>query len=689
MKKYILLLLFFAAIKTGFAQFNCDPPTNLTASVNMQDITLSWSAPSLSQFLVLGEGPRNIGNSIIDVSPEYKGILNLNPSRDYLDVQFTFPCYFADGEAGVESDGSFIYSSKWKGARFACYNFDGSLVDSFNIIGVDKVRDMAFCETDGYMYGTEPVSGIDSSRIYKMDFNTRTLIDVLYIPDPVRTLAYDPDLDVFYSNNWDSDVMVIDRLTGNILDTIPLTGTYGSYYGFAYDNWSTDGPFIWGFSQDGSGMELVQLNLPDFSETGFVMDLSSLSATGVGYAGGLFTQAGIIEGTVTLGGLIQNELIFGLELAEVSPPPPIPELAGYNIYRDGSLQNTSLVIDTTFFDSALSPGTYQYQVTAVYEDTLGAFVCESDSAGPASAIVEEFLLLGGNVFAGTYKLDEGKTYGYISDGDNITLQHTAEIDEFGYFFFYPCESRDYYVISKPSINSSYYNDYIPTYYGDVYHWENSPTVFLQANMYNADIYLIQITQSNTGSGRICGTVYFENTDIISSPASNIQLLLLNNSNECISIDYSDEQGYFCFDQLENGTYKLLCEIIGKKMTPQVFIIDNYNHSFEGISLIINEDEIVMGINDDLPGNIRFLSDVFPNPANNYANIEIGVIEEEIVKVTLYSTTGKVIDSYVQKLQKGLNRLTISTKDLSQGIYFVNIEFENTFLITKKFISCNN
>ncbi len=683
MKKYILLLLFSAAIQTGFSQFNCDPPTNLTASVNIQDITLSWNAPLHSQFLVLREGPRNNESLLLDASPEYKEILNLNPSRDYMDVQFIFPCSDDDGQAGVESDGSYIYSAIWwSDSYFVKYEFDGSFVDTFSIAGVTEVRDMAFCEVDGYMYGANPTY----SKIYKMDFNSGTLVEIMNMPNNVRALAYNSDLDVFYSNNWSSDIIVIDRITGNVLDTIPLTGTYGDYYGFAYDNWSTGGPFIWGFSQSGSGVELVQLNLPDFSETGYVMDLSSLSITGSGYAGGLFTQPGIVEGTVTLGGLIQNDVIFGLELADISPPPPVIELAGYNIYRDGSLQNTSLVIDTTFFDPNLSPGTYQYQVTAVYEDTLGAFVCESDSAGPASAIVEELLLLGGNVFAGTYKLDEGKAYSYISDGDIVTLQYTTEIDEYGYFFFYPCENRDYYVISKPSINSSYYNDYIPTYYGDVYHWENSPTIFLQANMYNADIYLIQITPSNTGSGYINGYVYFENKDVNSTPASDIQLLLLNNSNECISIDYSDDQGYFCFDQLENGTYKLLCEIIGKKMTPQVFIIDNNNPSIDGISFVINDDEIVMGIYDDLPENIRFLSDVFPNPANNYANIEITVTEEEIVKVTSYSIAGKVIDSYVQKLEKGLNRINISTKKLSKGIYFVNIEFENSFSITKKFIS---
>ncbi len=679
MKKYILLLLFSAVIQAGFSQFNCDPPTNLNANVNIEDVTLTWSAPSISQFLVLSEVARNIDDPLLDASPRYKEILNLNPSRDYMDVQFVFPCSDDGGQAGVESDGYYIYSAIWNDCYFVRYEFDGTFVDTFSIAGVTKVRDMAFCEVDGYMYGA------NSTKIYKMDFNTLTLIDVLYIPDQVRALAYDPDLDVFYCNNWSSDVMVIDRVTGNILDTIPLIGTYGVYYGFAYDNWSTGGPFIWGFSHDGLGVELVQLNLPDFSETGFVMDLSSLSTTGGGYAGGLFTQPGIVEGTVTLGGLIQNDVIFGLELADISPPPPVFELAGYNVYRDGSLLNTGLVIDTTFIDLNLSHGTYQYHVTAVYEDTLGAFVCESDSAGPASAIIEELLLLGGNVFAGTYKLDEGKTYSYISDGDSITLQHTVEIDEYGYFFFYPCESGDYYLISKPSINSSYYEDYIPTYYGDVYHWEDSPTIFLQNNMYNEDINLIQITPSNIGSGYINGYIYFEDKDVNYTPASDIQFLLLNNSDECILIDYSDDLGYFCFDQLENGTYKLLCEIIGKKMAPQLFIIDNNNPSIDGLCFVIKDNEIEIGIDDDFPENIRFISNVFPNPANINANIEIAVMEEEIVKVALYSITGKTIDSYIQKLGIGLNRISISTNKFSKGIYFINIELENSFKITKKFV----
>jgi subtilisin family serine protease len=56
-------------------------------------------------------------------------------------------------------------------------------------------------------------------------------------------------------------------------------------------------------------------------------------------------------------------------------------LLGYNVYRDGNKVNTSLVANTYYNDNALAAGTYEYTVTAVYDEG------ESDPAGPVEAIV--------------------------------------------------------------------------------------------------------------------------------------------------------------------------------------------------------------------------------------------------------------------------------------------------------------
>ncbi len=56
-------------------------------------------------------------------------------------------------------------------------------------------------------------------------------------------------------------------------------------------------------------------------------------------------------------------------------------LLGYNIYRDGSKINSSVVTGTSFNDNGLSNGTYSYTITAVYNEG------ESAPAGPVQATV--------------------------------------------------------------------------------------------------------------------------------------------------------------------------------------------------------------------------------------------------------------------------------------------------------------
>ncbi|MCF8365314.1 MAG: right-handed parallel beta-helix repeat-containing protein [Bacteroidales bacterium] len=56
-------------------------------------------------------------------------------------------------------------------------------------------------------------------------------------------------------------------------------------------------------------------------------------------------------------------------------------LLGYNIYRGGTILNTSPIADTTFTDPDLEDGYYEYDVTAVFENG------ESDGAGPLTVLV--------------------------------------------------------------------------------------------------------------------------------------------------------------------------------------------------------------------------------------------------------------------------------------------------------------
>ncbi|MDA3879683.1 MAG: hypothetical protein PF436_04780 [Prolixibacteraceae bacterium] len=230
-----------------------------------------------------------------------------------IEVQYQFNTYDNSGEAGCESDGEFIYTALWNSSGFIKYSLAGDYIETFQITGVSAIRDLAY---DGeYFYGSNA-----STTVYILDFTNETLIGTFTAPGSVRAIAYNDDLDAFYANNWSSDIILFDKL-GNELNRFSV-GTYGSYYGLAYDNFTDNGPFLWGYSQDGSDNMLVQIQLPSGNETGIVYDIEDIFGIADGLtAGGLFIQPNIVDGTVSIVGNIQNNTIWVLKLTDYKTVP--------------------------------------------------------------------------------------------------------------------------------------------------------------------------------------------------------------------------------------------------------------------------------------------------------------------------------------------------------------------------------
>jgi|GEM_PF-2741466 len=683
MKKILLMLLVLIISFNLYPQSDCNPPIGLTSEVSQNDVKLTWIAPTYGTFAVLNEFYRKETSKEFDLSPIHRKTSISTQNRDYLDLQFTFPTHYNLGEAGVGCDGNYFYTTTWNDTMFYKYGIDGTYIETLYISGVEYSRNLVFCEIDGLMYASCLNNGL-----FAIDFNTMTIVDTIPLPSigAGRATAYNPDLDVFYTNNWSTDVFTIDRVTEMVVDTMPLQGPHNSFYGFAYDNVSDGGPFLWGFSQNNNGCDLVQMTLPDLIETGVVLDITTILPSGTYHAGGLYIIPDIIDTTVTLGGIVQSEIIFGLELGS-NPPPPPPVVAGYNVYRDDVQVNSVAVTDTFYYDLGLSAGSYNYYVTALYSDISGSIVCESANSDTAPAnISDPDLIIGGNIFAGNVKLDQGVAHAYYNDDGNISIASSVETDNLGYYFFLEYAEKDYYVYTVPGANSLFADNFIPTYYGDVFHWENSPLIHLNQNMYNQDINLVEISQlPGVGNGSINGIVYNETKNYEELPANNVLMLLLNNDQECVSYAYTDNSGKYEFSNLDNGTYYLLCEIIGKQMAQNIYVIDGENQSYDNVNLVITSNQIVMGMEDDLPESIKYISEVFPNPVTNKAQININSISNDSFKLSVFNITGQAVYSNTTILETGLNTLNIDVSEFSKGIMFMRFEFQDKTSLTKKFI----
>ncbi|MCF7921039.1 MAG: carboxypeptidase regulatory-like domain-containing protein [Candidatus Cloacimonetes bacterium] len=212
-------------------------------------------------------------------------------------------------QAGVEFDGTYFYSAVWNTSDINKFDIDGNFIETFTIPGVTGLRDLTYDGT--YFYG-----GAAGTVIWQMDFDAHTLVNTIASPSAVRAIAYDDEMDAFWVNNWSTDITLVSR-DGVNLDSFPCSLTYNSLYGLAYDPYTEGGPYLYGFSQAGSGCVISQYDIAAGAETGVTHDVLLDVGIAGDIAGGMFTSADYVDGLFVLGTLNQNSYTFAIY--ELSP----------------------------------------------------------------------------------------------------------------------------------------------------------------------------------------------------------------------------------------------------------------------------------------------------------------------------------------------------------------------------------
>ncbi|MCD4697921.1 MAG: carboxypeptidase regulatory-like domain-containing protein [Bacteroidales bacterium] len=325
MNKLLIVLISVAFISTGiFAQSDQSPKLENQLEVQVkpprdhqQMLTTggSESAPSALELLQQANPDRDITEIFWPREIDVNAKSNPIPSDALFDLQFEWPVGVGGGEAGIETDGSNIYTTKWNGAAFYKYDMGGNYLEEFTCGTAGAVRDLAYNGT--YFYG-----GAASPTVFEMDFSSQTLIGTFSAPTDCRAIAYNEDDDAFYANNWASAITKFDASGAN-LGSWAVGPVGDSYYGFAYQGatYCGDGPFLWGYAQVGASLsELIQMSLPDGAETGVTFDVGSVLSS-FDMAGGLCIDDNLWPGYWTIMGTCQNVNIWGLELCTSGPLP--------------------------------------------------------------------------------------------------------------------------------------------------------------------------------------------------------------------------------------------------------------------------------------------------------------------------------------------------------------------------------
>lgn len=253
------------------------------------------------------------------------------PVRGIWDIQFEYDVETPTGEqsiTGCEFDGTHFLVSEWgySGATqptiVSKLDKDGNLVDQWLPTwlsgGSGGLRDLAY---DGeYFYG-----GNTGNTIYCFDVDG-TLITSWATPAPVRSIAYDEDHDAFWVNNWEEDLLLVDR-SGSTLYTIVSPP---SMYGSAWEKRCSGTPALWIFTGTSEGGPCQVEKFIDLYSGGTNLGIQhqvSDDFDPTGIAGGLFYTDEFESGNATLGGIVQMspDTLFGYELCTLSMPPETPE----------------------------------------------------------------------------------------------------------------------------------------------------------------------------------------------------------------------------------------------------------------------------------------------------------------------------------------------------------------------------
>jgi PKD repeat protein len=342
---------------------------------------------------------------------------------------------------------------------------------------------------------------------------------------------------------------------------------------------------------------------------------------------------------------------------------------------DGSPGLTGHVVTHTY----AAPGTYSVTLTSV-DSTGCAWTRTQTISVNATCYLYGYVYLSNSLY-----VDHGLAELIRLDSGVATVVDSKEFgDSLGMYWFGDVLPGHYYVRATLLSSSAYYGQYVPTYYIDAVNWSNATLIELGQpnNPYN--IHMHHVMSYSSGNGNISGTItqsgkYNGN----GTPAANVEVLLMDVSSQVLAFTMTNDNGEFSFTDMAMGTYKVYPEMIEKSTTPTTIVLDA---SHTGVNVVFAiQGGNISGIHDEIVQSDFTISDIYPNPVSDVANITIRILHATRISLFLYSITGEFIMEMPVSLHSGSNKIAIPASDLRKGLYYVKVEKPEGGVVVKKFI----
>lgn len=347
--------------------------------------------------------------------------------------------------------------------------------------------------------------------------------------------------------------------------------------------------------------------------------------------------------------------------------------------------------------SSVQDPEHVYDEAGVYMVTLSVSTLPECQDCTTSSITKQVLVgladyyhLGGHVYAEYFPIDLGLAYLYTYDSENNLIPlDTTQIDTLGYYFFYELPEGKYLTKARLQFSSMLYGKYMPTYFGDVFDWQDAQEIVLSDTIWDAHIWLLPSAGITLGEGQITGQITYD-TSLVRTPipAGDIEILLLNGQGTSLICGLSDMEGNFLFSNMDYGTYQLFPDVAGISTTPMYVTISEDNPFADGVSLVIYPQQITFSIPENISTFIDKAFLIYPNPVSDQARISIQVLKASDMTVMITDITGRIISRQDNQLREGSQEIILPVRDLPAGFYEVLIIPEDKVMISGKFLKSN-
>lgn len=309
-------------------------------------------------------------------------------------------------------------------------------------------------------------------------------------------------------------------------------------------------------------------------------------------------------------------------------------------------------------------------------DSTGCFATSSQAVVVGDTIL--FTQVYGQVFEGNLPMVNG--YVMISSVLNnpgfTPYTDITPVDSYGIYLFPYVPNGEFVIYAVPENE----DDYLPTYFGDVLHWNEAPVI----NSAEAGV-LMNIVLSTarsvpaSGSGSING--FITGLDPQNGMNGMMNVLLFNENYESITFSRVQPDGTFAFYELSTGTYYIYPEFPGVFSSYFQVTVTDLTYSatvylnYDGTSVLGEEENILA--DEDVS--------VYPNPASDHATLSINYSQPGEANLLITDLAGRRCFSGNYQLNPGRTTIDIPVEVLRPGIYILRISNDLGKVQSLKFV----